>query len=307
VTAHPDWWIQTLAGEPFTHSLPLGAHQLKVVDLTHPDARAWAIANLTALETAGVDFFKLDYLYAGALDGRRVDPTATGVSALSLGLQAVFAGLQRASVNLCGVPWLHGALAPPSTMRVGTDVALNGAPSGFVFVATAARDLSARAFGPISRRADPDQFLLQPMSPDETRTALILQALAGETFALSDDLTMLTQSQTEAVFKATGLQLVSASGNASIAPRGVFDSVGSEVLGTTLGELLSAPNHVESHLPAVLTRGEFLAATNWGDESASIDLHLRAGEQPGALWGPDAADGKVTLPSHATGLYVLKR
>jgi len=305
VAAHPDWWLETLQGQPFVHVLPLGTHQLKVIDLTNPDALAWAVGNLTALEGAGVDFFKLDYLYAAALDGRRQDPTSTGVGALTLGLQAVFDGLQHASVNLCGVPWLHAALAPPSTMRVGTDVSLDGAPYGFVFISTAARDLDARAFGPLALRSDPDQFLLGPLTADEEQTAVVLQAMAGETFSLSDNLGALSPVQRATINRAIGLGIAESSPGSGLVPRGLFDAAGSVLLGTTLGELLSNPNEVQSRLPSVVSRGAFLSATNWGDDAAEVDLDLAAGETVSPVWGPAASGGKVLLPSHATGLFRL--
>jgi hypothetical protein len=306
VAAHPDWWLRTPDGMPFIYAPPLSSHQLRVVDLTNPEALAWAVGNLTALENAGVDFFKLDYLYLGARDGTRMDSSVTGVTALARGLQAVFAGLQHASVNLCGVPWLHGVLAPPSTMRVGTDVSLSGVPYGFVLVGTAARDLQARAFGPLARRADPDQLLLAPLTDDEAQTALILQAMAGETFALSDDLPNLTTSRRTAVSRAIGLGISRQAAGSDIEPRGVFDQAGTELLSTALAELLENPSQIQSRLPSVIVRGGFLAATNWGDSEASVDLHLNPGEQVSSLWGISASKGHVSLASHASALFRLK-
>lgn len=305
IAAHPDWWVKTEAGAPFVYSPALTSHNLQIVDLSNPDALAWAVGNLTQLEAAGVDFFKLDYLYTGAFDGQRQGMNATGVSALAEGLAAVFAGLQHASVNLCGVPWLHGALAPPSTMRISTDVAYEETATGFVAEATSARNLLARSFGPLALRADPDQYVLAPLTAAEAQTAVTVQAFAGETFSLGDDLTSLTASETSAITTAISERIAADSAGIGFAARGVFDAAGTELIPTPVIELLSNPDQSASVLPSVIVRGHFLSATNWGPSTATIDLHLLSGEQVTAIQGPAAAGGHVTLGSHATALYHL--
>ncbi len=305
IAAHPDWWVMTSTGQPFVYAPPLTSHQLQIVDLSNPDALAWAVGNLKQLEDAGVDFFKLDYLYTGAFDGQRQGKNATGVAALAQGLSAVFAGLQHASINLCGVPWLHGALAPPSTLRISTDVAYEAAATGFAAVATSARNLLARSWGPLALRSDPDQYALMPLTTTEVQTALTLQAIAGETFSLGDDLTTLSASEKSALMSAIGDGIVKASSGTGFAARGVFDAAGTTLLPTPVVELLANPDQSASVLPAVVVRGHFLAATNWGLAPATVNLHLQPDERVVAIQGPAASGGHVSLSAHQTALYRL--
>lgn len=304
VEANPDWWVKRRDGAPLEHN-PVGTpHRLRVVDLTHPEARAWAVGHLARLAEEGVDFFKLDFLYAAALDGLRHDPAATGVSALETGLRAVFEALGSKTVNLCGVPWLHAALAPPSTLRIGPDVAFKVGPYGFVFVANAARNLAARAFGPLTLRSDVDQFWLAPLDDAQTRTAALLQAMTAETFALADDLGELRPGQLDALryLAKLGPPAAGAGRSPSLAARRVFEYVGEEHPGASILELLTNPSRVSFRPPSVLVRGDRLAVTNWSDEPAEVELPLLPGETVHPLWGATPEGGRILLPAHDSAL-----
>ena len=300
VAEHPEWWVKNRDGTTLIHAPVLTSHSLRVVDLTHPEALAWAVGNLSRLQQEGVDFFKLDYLYAAALDGRRHDPNATGVAALTKGLDAVFAAIGPASVNLCGVPWLHAVLAPESTIRVGTDVAFAG-PYGFALVGIAARSLAARAYGTVSSRSDPDQFWLAPLTLAETRTAVVLQALAAGSFSLTDDFGSLTSEQ-KGVIKQ--LAAVKVDQSQPIIPSGLFDEAATEFV-TPVAEVLSAPSSIHGHPAAVLVRGDLIAVTNWGDAEGDVPLKVPAGTTlaPVSGNGAVASGGSVHLPAHDTVLF----
>jgi alpha-galactosidase len=301
VAEHPDWWVRTHDGQPLVHSPTATSHHLRVIDATHPEALAWMVGTLSELHAKGVDFFKLDYLYAAALDGQRHDPSATGVAALTRGLQAIFGSVGDAGVNLCGVPWLHAALAPPSTIRIGPDVAYSTGPAGFALVGLTSRNMAARAFGPLAFRSDPDQFWLAPLSIEETKTALALQLLANETFALADDFSELSAEQAAAV-RAAAFRNVDA---VPFAPRGIFDATAPDFQPAVV-ETIAAPSEVNIPLPAVFVRGSLLVATNWGNAPADIDLHLTGGETVQPIAGPTPSNGKVHLGRHETGLYRLQ-
>ncbi len=302
---HPDWFVRTPAGAPLVHQ-PFGTgRSLYVIDTTNKDALAWAVGNLTRLHDAGFDFFKLDYLYAAALDGKRLDPRATGVSALRIGLDAIFEALPTTPVNLCGVPWLHAALAPNSTIRIGSDVAVrsgNVTLQGIVFVAQAARNLAARAFGPLSKRSDVDQIPLAGLTGDEESTALSLEALTGGAFALGDDLTKLTGAEQALVGKAWN----AASASADITPRDIFAQAGETLLGAPIEEQLENPHHVQSVLPSTIesqtSKTELVLVTNWGDEPADLAVPSFPSSATVVEGGPAPKDGHVHLASHASTL-----
>lgn len=305
VAEHPDWWVRTASGEPLVHQ-PLGTqHRLRVVDASQDAARAWVASEIARLAYEGVDFFKLDFLYAAALDGVRRGPSATGVSALSRAFEDVFAAAGAAGVNLCGVPWLHGALAPPSTMRIGNDVASSLGTNGFFQVADAARNLSARAFGKISYRSDPDQLRLSYLTDDEAGTALSIQSLAGPTFSVADDPSELSPAKLAALRLHS--KLVEARPQS---PQGLFDRAGTEVL-SPVYEFLTGKDRVQTALPSVVAAGTRLAVTNWGDAPADIPFAIPSEWSSPPLELYEIADLEhpvrervARLRSHRTAFYL---
>ncbi len=109
---HPDWllgdaghnWDQRLSG----------------LDLSHPDAQAHLWTAVRALRDLGYDYFKLDFLYAGALPGERHDDV-TGVSAYRAGLEVLRDAAGEGSYLLgCGAPILP-SVGLVDAMRVSPD------------------------------------------------------------------------------------------------------------------------------------------------------------------------------------------
>ena len=141
---HPEWLVGGAdAGWNW-------GQRLRVLDVTHPGAAAHLQAVFRSLAEWGFDYFKLDFLYAGALPGRRhrdASPIAAYREALRLVRDAVGSG---ATLLGCGAPLLP-SLGLVDAMRVGPDVATHyeparggdlSAPSG----RGAALSVRARAF-----------------------------------------------------------------------------------------------------------------------------------------------------------------
>ena len=62
---HPDWLVRgAFAGRNW-------GQELFALDITHPDAAEYTHHVFATLRALGIDFFKVDFLYAGALDGGR--------------------------------------------------------------------------------------------------------------------------------------------------------------------------------------------------------------------------------------------
>jgi alpha-galactosidase len=110
---HPEW----LTGEG-------GANwdqQLRGLDVTNPKAREYLRTVFERLVGAGFDYFKLDFLYTGALPGHRhedVEPVAAYRSGLELIRDAVGAA---AYLLGCGAPILP-SVGLVDAMRVSPDV-----------------------------------------------------------------------------------------------------------------------------------------------------------------------------------------
>jgi alpha-galactosidase len=110
---HPEWLIGD-GGRNWGQSL----HGL---DITHPDAAAQLVEDLRAMRALGIDYVKLDFLYTGALAGRRhedIDP----VTAYRRGLKLVREALGEDTYLLgCGAPLLP-SVGLVDAMRVSADV-----------------------------------------------------------------------------------------------------------------------------------------------------------------------------------------
>jgi len=132
---HPDWLLRGADG-------PVSAgrnwqQEVFGLDLTHPGVRDNLAAVFRTLSDIGFDFFKLDFLYAGALDGTRSDDVSA-VAAYRSGLDLIRDAVGTAAYLLgCGAPILP-SIGKVDAMRVSPDTAphfepLDGdlcAPSG---------------------------------------------------------------------------------------------------------------------------------------------------------------------------------
>lgn len=111
-TEHPAW----LHGEAGTN----WGGRLHGLDLTRPDVRDYLAESFGRLREAGYDYFKLDFLYAGALPGpRQADVSA--VEAYRAGLRLVRETVgDDAYVLGCGAPILP-SIGLVDAMRVSPD------------------------------------------------------------------------------------------------------------------------------------------------------------------------------------------
>jgi alpha-galactosidase len=110
---HPDWLVGE-GGQNWGQSL----HGL---DVTHPAAAAHLQESLRVLRDLGIDYVKLDFLYTGALPGRRHEEV-TPVAAYRRGLVLVREALGEDTYLLgCGAPLLP-SVGLVDAMRVSADV-----------------------------------------------------------------------------------------------------------------------------------------------------------------------------------------
>ena len=111
---HPDWLVKAAsAGHNW-------AQELAALDVTHPDAAAHLQHVFRTLSDWGFDFFKVDFLYAGALDGGRRG-NSTGIAAYREALRLI-----REAIGPSGTLLASGAPILPSlglvdAMRVSPD------------------------------------------------------------------------------------------------------------------------------------------------------------------------------------------
>ena len=112
---HPDWLIGD--ADPGTG----WDQQLHALDITHPAAEAYLREVFGTLRGLGIDYFKVDFLFAGAMDGRRAQPT-DGVAAYRHGLRVIREAIGDEAYLLgCGAPILP-SVGLVDAMRVGPDI-----------------------------------------------------------------------------------------------------------------------------------------------------------------------------------------
>jgi alpha-galactosidase len=96
--------------------------QLSALDITHPGAEAYLREVFGTLREMGFDYFKIDFIYAGAMEGRRADPSVSGVDAYRHGLRTIREAIGAESYLLgCGAPILP-SVGLVDAMRVGPDI-----------------------------------------------------------------------------------------------------------------------------------------------------------------------------------------
>jgi len=119
---HPEW----LAG-------PAGYNwgdELIGLDLTHPNVRAYLVEVFTRIRELGVDYLKLDFLYAGAVPGARYDADASPIAAYRSGLGLIREVMGDDAYLLgCGAPILP-SVGLVDAMRVSPDTFHEGGEDG---------------------------------------------------------------------------------------------------------------------------------------------------------------------------------
>ena len=114
---HPDWVVGGAdCGTGW------GDQQLRALDVTHPGAEAYLRDVFTTLRGIGIDYFKVDFLFAGAMEGRRAH-ALPGVDAYRHGLRLLRESIGEDAYLLgCGAPILP-SVGLVDAMRVGPDIA----------------------------------------------------------------------------------------------------------------------------------------------------------------------------------------
>ncbi len=120
---HPDWLLRDARGAPVNAGF-LWRSFTRALDLTHPGVQDYLRQVVeTVVHRWGYTYLKLDFLYAGALPGRRHDPTRTRPQVLRHGLRLIRESAGETAFLLgCGCP-LGPAVGLVDAMRIGPDIA----------------------------------------------------------------------------------------------------------------------------------------------------------------------------------------
>lgn len=117
---HPDWILRDEKHRPVSAGFNW-EEALYALDVTHPAVQEWLAALIKKICAWGYDYLKLDFLYAGALPGKRHIPMPRE-AAYRQGLQIIREAAGEAYILTCGAPILP-SLGLCDGLRVGPDVA----------------------------------------------------------------------------------------------------------------------------------------------------------------------------------------
>ena len=129
LTDHPGWILRNRMGAPVNAGFIWDAFT-RALDVTHPQVVEHVVRLVTtAVGEWGFEYIKLDFLYAGALRGKRHDPRRTRAQALRSILEHIrkAAGDGTTLVG-CGCP-LGSGVGIFDAMRIGADVAVRWNPA----------------------------------------------------------------------------------------------------------------------------------------------------------------------------------
>ena len=163
VRRHPDWLVggedgPVSAGENWGQAL-------FALDVTHEGVRRYLADVFAEMQGWGVDYFKLDFLYAGALPGGRRHQ-ASAIEAYRSGLELIREATTGAYLLGCGAPLLP-SVGLVDAMRVSPDTAPNWEPANGDMSEPAGRAAAATGQGRAWQHGrfwvnDPDCLIVRP-------------------------------------------------------------------------------------------------------------------------------------------------
>ncbi|MEV5435982.1 glycoside hydrolase family 36 protein [Streptomyces sp. NPDC052682] len=181
-TEHPEWLVRDPDGTPL-HAGHNWGHDLYVLDTTHPEAAAYLTEVFTTLREEGYDYFKVDFLYAGAMDGVRhadVDALQAYRSCIRLIREAIG---PEAYLLGCGAPILP-SLGLFDAMRVSPDTAPHRRPEADDFSQPGQAPAEFTGVGRQWQHGrlwinDPDCLMARPAVETRERWAAHVEATGG--------------------------------------------------------------------------------------------------------------------------------
>jgi alpha-galactosidase len=300
-TEHEDWCV---ADEATGETLK-DRHGRWALDASNPDAVDFLRDLGRTVRGWDVDMVKLDFLYLGAVEGRRHDPSVSGTAALRRGMRAFVDQLgERVYVLGCGAPMLpmvgicHANrighdLAVPVLAREWFDQPLSDGWTGWQGIKAQARQAAARWFTH-GRWFHNDPEIVMAWGSDgrggadgysleEAHTQAVVAALAGGPFLLADELATLLPEERAVLEDPDVLDL--AWDEHGFRPLDLFDHVDDGRV-----HAYGQPADLASVWVATRRVGSVVALFNWTDDD---------GER-------QAPDG-TTVPVPAHGVRIIRQ
>ncbi|TFG09585.1 alpha-galactosidase, partial [Candidatus Thorarchaeota archaeon] len=187
----PDWFVRDDDNQPIpVDENPLWLGKYYAFDLTNPLVLDFIEILFKTLKDDGFEYFKIDFLYHAAIQGRRYDNSLTGTQALRQGLEKIREAVGKSLILGCGAP-LGPCIGLVNMMRIGTDIATDWRLEwgGGVYECSINTITRANLHNRLWIN-DPDCILVRQddnnLTLDEIRLWLSIVAVSGGAVLLSD-------------------------------------------------------------------------------------------------------------------------
>ena len=268
ITDHPDWFVRDENGD-YLKTGDAIVKKKRVLDITHPDARAWLTDTLAQIVDLGWVYLKLDFLFAGAAEGVRYDNSFTALEAYRLAMETIAEAVgENVYLLASGQPFLPTA-GYFHAARTSSDIC--GAPIDaplYFMTRNIARYNAARFFTQgILFDNDPDQLLVRlPLSDAQANLALASNVLLGGNLWLGDALIDLPEERADLIRSNLTATLENIDGMPI--PLDLFDAAQDRITNVPYLDIVLQ----KSETPEIYVKGEHLAIINWSDHSQSYRI-----------------------------------
>ncbi len=188
---HPDWLVKNEDGTPKV-AYQNWDKNIYALDTTHPEALNWLKELFISLKKDGFEYFKIDFLFAGAIPGKRYE-SVSPITAYRKGLRLIREITSDNFLLGCGAPLLP-SVGLVDGMRIGPDTApywdKNGPDIGYPNAFYALRNTVTRWYMTNWWQNDPDCLLLRRENTqlsDEHRRVFTYVTIALDNMVLQSD------------------------------------------------------------------------------------------------------------------------
>ena len=187
-SAHPEWLVE---GAVFPHPVE---GEMRVLDVTHPEAAAHLQEVIQTLVGWGYDFLKIDFLFAGTYEGGHHVPV-TGMAHYHQAMALIREAAGPETVLLAVASPGIATTAYADGWRVGHDIAYEPIGAHWAFIPNQLRSVAARWPICLAVLCDADPVLMRGLPAEEVSTGGWVVALSGGALFLSDNLPALDEGR----------------------------------------------------------------------------------------------------------------
>ncbi|MFW9847128.1 MAG: glycoside hydrolase family 36 protein, partial [Candidatus Thorarchaeota archaeon] len=192
---NPSWFVKDHEGNPIVAGQnPLWLGDYYALDLTNQNVISFIEETFKRLRSDGYEYFKIDFLYDAAIEGRRQDPLMTRGQAIRHGLEAIRRAVGDSFILGCGAP-IGTCIGIVNGMRIGADIGpvwCQEGEGGLGMYHTAMNTITRAFMHDRWWKNDPDCIMLRHEDTnttlEELRLWMTAVALSGGMLLISDNM-----------------------------------------------------------------------------------------------------------------------